>query len=54
MDFFKTFGKGITQGFEQFITNDLENYIPLFIIAAVLIIAVLIRNWFRKNKQSYN
>ncbi len=54
MDFFKTLGKGITQGFEQFITNDLENYIPLFIIAAVLIIAVLIRNWFRKNKQSDN
>ena len=50
MDFFKTLGKGITQGFEQFINNDLENYIPLFIIAAVLIIAVLIRNWFRRNK----
>jgi hypothetical protein len=54
MDFFKTFGKGITQGFEQFITNDLASYIPLFIIAAVLIIAVLIRNWFQKNKQSDN
>ena len=53
MDFFKTLGKGITQGFEQFITNDLENYIPLFIVAAVLIIAVLIRNWFRKKNMRF-
>ena len=40
MDFFQTLGKGISQGFEQFITNDLESYVPLFIIAAILIIAV--------------
>ena len=50
MDFFQTLGKGISQGFEQFITNDLASYIPLFIIAAVLIITVLIRNWFRRNR----
>ena len=30
--------------------NDLESYIPLFIIAAVLIIAVLLRNWIHKHK----
>lgn len=50
MDFFKTFGKGITQGFEQFITNDLASYIPLFLLAAVLILAVLIRNWIHKKQ----
>ena len=50
MDFFQTLGKGISQGFEQFITNDLESYVPLFIIAAILIIAVLIRNWIHKKQ----
>ena len=50
MEFFQTLGKGIVQGFNQFITNDLESYIPLFIIAAVLIIAVLLRNWIHKHK----
>ncbi len=37
MEFIQTLGKGITQGFSQFITNDLHNYVPLFIFAAVLI-----------------
>ena len=50
MEFFQTLGKGIVQGFNQFITNDLESYIPLFIIAAVLIIAVLLRNSIHKHK----
>jgi len=50
MEFFQTLGKGIIQGFNQFITYDLESYIPLFIIAAVLIIAVLLRNWIHKHK----
>jgi len=50
MEFFQTLGKGIVQGFNQFITYDLESYIPLFIIAAVLIIAVLLRNWIHKHK----
>ena len=50
MDFFKTLGKGISQGFEQFITNDLASYIPLFLLAAVLILAVLIRNWIHKKQ----
>jgi len=49
MEFFQTLGKGIVQGFNQFITNDLESYIPLFIIAAVLIIAVQLRNWIHKH-----
>jgi hypothetical protein len=50
MDFFQTLGKGISQGFEQFITNDLASYIPLFLLAAVLIIAVLIRNWIHRKQ----
>jgi hypothetical protein len=50
MEFFQTLGKGIVQGFNQFITYDLESYIPLFIIAAVLIIAALLRNWIHKHK----
>ena len=29
--------------------NDLESYIPLFIIAAVLIIAALLKNWIHKH-----
>jgi hypothetical protein len=50
MEFFQTLGKGIAQGFNQFITNDLKSYIPLFIIAAVLLIGVLLRNWIRSRR----
>jgi hypothetical protein len=50
MEFFQTLGKGIIQGFSQFITNDLKNYIPLFVIAAVLIIGVQLRNWIHRHK----
>ena len=50
MEFFNTLEKGIVQGFDQFITNDLKSYIPLFIIAAVLIIAVQLRSWIHKHK----
>ena len=37
MEFMQTLGKGIMQGINQFIDNDLHNFIPLFIFAAVLI-----------------
>jgi len=47
IDFIQTLSKGIVQGFRQFITNDLSSYVPLFIIAAVLIIAVQIKNWIQ-------
>jgi hypothetical protein len=50
MEFFQTLGKGIVQGFNQFITNDLKSYIPLFIIAALLFIAVQLRSWLHKHK----
>ena len=43
IEFIQTLGKGIVQGFRQYIDNDLSSYVPLFIIAAVLIIAVKIR-----------
>ena len=48
MEFIQTLGKGITQGFSQFITNDLHNYVPLFIIAAVLIVASYLYGFIRK------
>ena len=47
IEFIQTLGKGIVQGFRQFITNDLNSYVPLFIIAAVLIIAVQIKSWIQ-------
>ena len=50
LEFFQTLGKGIVQGFSQFITNDLSSYVPLFIIAAVLIIAVQIKNLIQRRK----
>ena len=48
MEFFQTLGKGIIQGFDQFLTNDLQSYVPLFIIAIVLIIGVQLRKWIHK------
>ena len=50
LEFFQTLGKGIVQGFRQYITNDLSSYIPLFVIAAVLIIAVQIKNLIQRRK----
>lgn len=48
IEFIQTLGKGIVQGFSQFITNDLSSYVPLFIIAAVLLIGMLIKKWMQK------
>ena len=50
MEFIQTLGKGIAQGFSQFITNDLSSYVPLFIIAAVLMIGLQIKKWLQNNK----
>ena len=44
IEFIQTLGKGIVQGFRQYIDNDLSSYVPLIIIAAVLIIAVKIKS----------
>ena len=50
VEFIRTLCKGIAQGFSQFVNNDLKSYVPLFIVAAVLIIVVLIKNWIIKIK----
>ena len=50
IEFVRTLCKGIAQGFGQFINNDLKSYVPLFVVAAVLIIVVLIKNWIIKIK----
>ena len=50
IEFIQTLGKGIVQGFSQFITNDLSSYVPLFIIAAVLLIGLQIKKWLQNNK----
>ena len=39
----QTLGKGIMQGLNQFIDNDLQNYMPLFVIAAVVLAVFLIK-----------
>ena len=43
IEFMQTLGKGIMQGFNQFIDNDLQNYMPLFVIAAVVLAVFLIK-----------
>ncbi len=46
--FVKTLGKGIVQGFNQFIDRDLNSYVLLFIIAAVLLVAKFVYGIIRK------
>ena len=48
--FIRTLCKGTLQGIQQYIDNDLENYIPLFVIAAVLLLFTLINKIIRKYK----
>ena len=48
--FFQTLGKGIMQGINQFIDNDLQNYVPLFVIAAALILFVLLKKGIERFK----
>ena len=50
--FFQTLGKGVVQGFKQFVTNDLENYVPLFIFAAIILIGSLLLRIIRKYKHN--
>ena len=47
IEFIQTLGKGIVQGFSQFITYDLNSYVPLFIIAAVLLIGMQVKRWIK-------
>lgn len=48
MDFFHTLGEGIAQGFWQYIDNDLSSHVPLFVIAAILLIGVGIKAMMNK------
>ena len=48
IEFFQTLGKGVMQGFNQFIDNDLQNFMPLFVIAAVALAVFLIKKIIQK------
>lgn len=48
MEFIQTLCKGVAQGFSQFITNDLHNYVPLFIFAAVVLIGSFLWKMIKK------
>jgi hypothetical protein len=48
--FIQTLAKGIKQGFNQYIDNDLHDHIPLFVIAAVLLSFVLLKKIIEKIK----
>ena len=52
--FITTLAKGVKQGVNQYITNDLENYVPFFIFAAVVLVGSqlwkLIQKFKNKNK----
>jgi hypothetical protein len=50
IEFFQTLGKGVMQGFNQFINNDLQNFMPLFVIAAVALAVFLIKEIILKIK----
>ena len=43
MEFMQTLGKGIMQGLNQFIDNDLQTFMPLFVIAAVALAVFFIK-----------
>ena len=48
MEFIHTLCKGIIQGVNQFITNDLASYVPLFIIAAAILVIVKVKDLIQK------
>jgi hypothetical protein len=48
--FIQTLCKGTVQGVSQYIDNDLKDYIPLFLFAAVALIARLCVVIYRKLK----
>ena len=43
IEFMQTLSKGIMQGFNQFIDNDLQTFMPLFVIAAVALAVFFIK-----------
>ena len=48
IEFLQTLGKGVMQGFNQFIDNDLQDFMPLFVIAAVALAVFLIKKIIQK------
>ena len=48
--FMQTLGKGILQGIRQYIDNDMKDQLPLIVIAAVVIIAVVLKGIYKKIK----
>ena len=50
IEFMQTLGKGIMQGFNQFIDNDLQTFMPLFVVAAVALAVFLIKKIIQKIK----
>jgi len=46
--FIQTLVKGVVQGFHQYVDNDLSSQLPLFVIAAVLIVFVLLKKVIKK------
>jgi hypothetical protein len=48
--FIQTLCKGTVQGVNQYIDNDLRDYIPLLIFAALVVLFTLIKRIIRKNK----
>jgi hypothetical protein len=51
MEFIQTLFKGIIQGVSQFITNDLHNYVPLFIFAAAILVIFKVKDWIKKYRK---
>ena len=48
--FMQTLGKGILQGFKQYIDNDLQDQLPLIVFAAVAIGTILFWRIYKKIK----
>ena len=50
IEFMQTLGKGIMQGLNQFIDNDLQTFMPLFVIAAVALAVFFFKKIIQKIK----
>jgi len=48
--FMQTLGKGILQGVKQFISNDLQDYVPQFVFAVVAIAGMLLLRIYKRIK----
>ena len=48
--FIQTVVKGVKQGTMQYIENDLESYMPYFIVSAVILVYALLKRLIQKIK----